>query len=99
MEAIKHEATGKKRKRQDKQKVKMVKRQQEAIDAIAGKVGDLVSIKMDPREATKAQGIVGVVIDAAAHGTGGCRVVTDPQCHTHEQQQQTVKNCKVQSSQ
>ena len=55
----------------------MVKRRQEAIEAIAGKVGDLVSIKMDPREATKAQGIVGVVIEAAANGTGGCRVVTE----------------------
>ena len=48
----------------------MVQRQQEAIAAIAGKVGD-------PKEATKAQSIVGAVLEAAANKTGGCRVLTE----------------------
>ena len=77
MEITRREANGKKRKRQDKQKIDMLKRQQEAIAAIASKVGDLVSIKMDPREATKAQSIVGVVKEAAVNETGGCHVVTE----------------------
>ena len=77
VEITRREASEKKRKRQDKQKVEMVKKRKDAIAAVAGKVGDLVSLKMDPREATKAQGIVGVVFETAANGTGGCRVVTE----------------------
>ena len=39
-------------------------------------VGDIVSIKMDPREATKAQALHGVVFERVEDAAGGCQVVT-----------------------
>ena len=70
------EASIKKRKQQDAQKVAMLKRRQEALARVQGEVGDAMSIKMDPREATKAQALHGVIFEAVEDAAGGCQVVT-----------------------
>ena len=54
----------------------MLKRRQEALAKVQGEVGDIVKIKMDPREATKAHALLGIVFETVEDAAGGCRVVT-----------------------
>ena len=77
IKTTRHKSVEKKQKRQDKQKVSMLKRQQEALEKVQSNVGDIIRIKMDQRDATKAQALLAVVIEMADNGTGGCRVATE----------------------
>ena len=72
VEITRRDASIKKKKRQDAQKVAMLKRRQEALARVQGEVGDVVSTKMDPWEATKAQALHGVVFKMVEDAAGGC---------------------------
>ena len=54
----------------------MKKRHEEAVTKKQVQVGDIVSLKMDPRDATKPQGVLAIVFKTAKDGAGGILVVT-----------------------
>jgi hypothetical protein len=76
-EVIRQGSSEKKRKRQDVQAKKMVEVRETNVNKVAGKIGDVVSLKMDFREATQAHGITGIVFATSKGGGGGCIVATE----------------------
>ena len=76
VEVVRREAKEKKRNRQDRQAVAMKKHRDEAVVKKQAKVGDIVLLKLDPRDVTKPQALLAIVFDTAKDGAGGCMVVT-----------------------
>jgi hypothetical protein len=64
----------KKRVRQEEQAVYMKRQRELSVEKRSAKAGDLVSLKLDIREATQSHAVLGIVL--ATSGGGGAMVIT-----------------------
>jgi hypothetical protein len=77
VERLRKDSNEKKRKRQDKQAESMQRERDKSVSKICGKVGDVVTLSCDYRQATQSHGLLGIVAAAAKGKSGGCIVVTE----------------------
>jgi hypothetical protein len=76
IEEVRATAVMKRKKIQDDQAEKMKRTRMSDLSKTGGKIGDIVSLKIDPRDVSNSHALIGIVFQVSTSECGGCRIAT-----------------------